>query len=76
MSSGTHRTGTREMQGFETHRCELMPEGYSLRKYDHPSLYRDGWRLADRELDSEWMEYFLEDFAAVTYCPWCGRRLD
>ena len=70
---GRHRTGDRETQGFETHRCPPRPEGASLRRYEGPRS-AEGWVLAVAAID-EWGEHCLRGACLVEYCPFCGERL-
>ena len=60
------------MQGFETHRCEAMPYGTSIRGYGKI----DGWRLGFLDSDTEYDYVWLHQIARISYCPWCGKRLD
>ena len=71
---------------FETHRCEAMPDGFSLRRYEpdgskHQFPEPGGWVLAMHDYDWEWCQDFLNEVTPfhnqfVRFCPWCGERLD
>ena len=71
---------------FVTHRCGLMPEGYSLRKYadngkKHQWPEPGGWVLGMRDWDDEWDYTFLNNLTPwakqhVRFCPWCGEELE
>ena len=73
-------------ESFETHRCEAMPDGFSLRRYEpdgraHQYPEPGGWVLGHHAVDSEWMCDYLDHVTPwrsshVRYCPWCGERLD
>lgn len=70
---------------FETHRCEKMPIGFSIRRYaangnrhqwPHPGV----WVLAERALDDEyWTDYLHNitptEYSSIGFCPWCGEEL-
>lgn len=77
MSHGRrHSTGDRSTQGFDTHRCERMPDGTSLRRYRKEG-HGDGWVLGRTEWDSEYDYTYLLIFdASVRFCPWCGDMLE
>ena len=70
-------------RGFDTHRCDRMPEGFSLRRYDGTHLWphSGGWVLGMRDYDWEWMTYRLYHVTPsrdehVRFCPWCGEELE
>lgn len=81
MSQGRQRTGSRELQGFESHRCGMVPDGVSIRRYDRASdeyVYRGlrGWMLHFLSFDAEYGWPYMEAVGEIAYCPWCGERLD
>lgn len=70
---------------FDSHRCDAMPEGFSIRRY-YPNgrVYQwpkpGGWVLACAEWDSDWDHMYLNPFTPmerqhVKFCPWCGEHL-
>lgn len=70
---------------FDTHRCDSMPHGFSIRRYrDDGALPRwpepGGWVLGTSRFDSEWYVDYLESVTPtarehIRYCPWCGEEL-
>lgn len=70
---------------FTTHRCDAMPNGFSLRRYNddgrgHPWPEPGGWVLGRRDYDFEWMTDYLDHVTPnranhVRFCPWCGEPL-
>lgn len=72
-------------RGFETHRCDAMPKGFSLRRYadvgvDFQWPEPGGWVLGRMEIDDEWMTKYLDHVTPwsrehVRFCPWCGEDL-
>jgi len=70
---------------FATHRCALMPEGFSLRRYadagvDFQWPEPNGWVLGRYDYDYEWMQGYLDHVTPwrrehVRFCPWCGEDL-
>lgn len=77
-----YRTGSKETQHFVSHRCDLKPSHVSIRRYKpHMSggwiCYGNEWRLAHLDLDSELCCEYMNDIGvSITYCPWCGARLE
>ena len=73
------------MHNFKTHRCDLMPKGFSIRKYFNNEKYYQwpkagGWVLGRRGWDSEWDYNYLDHFnpgehEGIQFCPWCGEKL-
>lgn len=71
---------------FATHRCDRMPEGFSLRCYEDSGYEFQwpepgGWVLGRRDCDDEWMTWHLDHVTPwrnehVRFCPWCGERLE
>lgn len=76
-----YQTGDKTTQGFDTHRCERMPDGASLRRYHDMTkferrIYGDGWVLGFVEWDPEYDVTCLNSCGKdVMFCPWCGERL-
>lgn len=62
------------MIAYITHRCEESKKaGASIRLYGANS---GEWQLAKGEYDFDWMTWYLRRFGPISYCPYCGQKLE
>lgn len=64
---------TKETMKLAQHRCVEMPPGARIMDYD---LIRDAWMLFKEGVNSHDHEWELRYFYDITFCPWCGRKLE